>query len=68
MSLAKYRAGGSRLQFSVERNGGFFVADFFAEDGTFVQDWAVPKNSPCPEEFIESCKTMSFFIENPGVC
>jgi len=64
---AKYRPHGCKLSFSVKRDGGFFVADFFAEDGTFVQDWAVPKQSTCLEEFIVSCKTMAFFIENPGV-
>jgi hypothetical protein len=67
MNLAKYQVRGSKLQFSVKQNGGFFVADFFAEDGTFVQDWAVPKALTCLEEFIESCKTMSFLIEKPGV-
>jgi hypothetical protein len=67
MNVAKYQARGSKLQFSVKQSGGFFVADFFAEDGTFVQDWAVPRYSTCLEEFIQSCNTMSFFIENPGV-
>lgn len=63
----KYQPEGSKLYFSVKQEARFFVADFFAEDRSFIQDWAVPKHSTSLEEFVESCKTMTFFIENPRI-
>ena len=38
MLAKKYEARGCKLHFSVKEDGGYFVADFFTEDGTFVEE------------------------------
>jgi len=54
---------GTILYFSVTEDERLFVADFFSQDGVFIEDLAIPKDSTTLEEFIGYCNFIGRCIE-----
>jgi hypothetical protein len=64
----KHKAPGTSLFFSVTEEEHFFVADYFTEDGMFMETIAIPKQpSMTLEGFTRYCEFVAYFnIEEKG--
>jgi len=59
----KHKVPGTTLYFSVTEEEHLLVADFFTQDGVFMEDLAIPKDSTNLEEFIGYCNFIGRCIE-----
>jgi len=63
MGRDKHKAKLRNLYIRVREEGNRYIADFFKEDDTFVEDWVVSKDRTTLEEFLKGCETCAYFLD-----
>jgi hypothetical protein len=59
----KHKAKFCNLYIRVKEERSQYIADFFTEDGMFVESWVAPKDCTTLEDFKKSCEVVASFID-----